>query len=259
MSRPRSSRRHGGGVTVDASRAATVRRLRARLLQSSWPRAQMLLIVSLTAGAGLLSSLLLLSGGMTAMGPRYALAVAIAYLVFLGLLWLWLRSDSSDCQIDIPSPPSSRSQSGESASCASGSDPPAATPRASFDSTSSASDGLGSSLGDVGLGDALGAADEAAIPLILLLVLLVLLAGVFVVIGSVVWSAPALFAELLFDGVLAAGLYRRLRRGDAQHWLQTALRHTFFPFLLTLVIVAGAGFAIQYSYPEAVTLSQALG
>ena len=257
MTRVRGASRFVGGENVDTSRVTAVRRLRAQLLQSSWPRAQMLLIVGLTTGAGLLSSWLLLFGGMTAMGPRYAISVALAYLVFLLLLWVWLRSDSSDYQIDIPSPPSS-SSSQSSASCRPGSEA-ATTPRSSFDSTSSSSDGLGQALGDVGMGDVLGASDEAAIPLILVVILLALLAGVFVVIGSVVWSAPALFAELLFDGVLAAGLYRRMRLGDAQHWLQTALRHTFFPFLLTLVLVAGAGFAIQHFHPEAVTLSQGLG
>jgi hypothetical protein len=217
----------------------------------------MLLIVALTSGAGLLASWLLLSAGMPSMGLRYALAVAIAYVVFLGMLWVWLRSDSND-YIDFPNLSSSRSDSSQACATAPASD----TPATAFDATSSADSASGtkadSLFGDVGVGDVLGSGDEIGVPLVIVIGLLIALAGLLLVIANVVWSAPVLFAELLFDGVLATALYRRLRRQDSRHWLETAVRRTAWPFVIALALASATGFALQAWRPEAVTLGQAL-
>lgn len=223
-----------------------VRRLQRYLLQSSHPRLQMCLLVALTGAAGLLASWLLLAAGMTSMAARYPTAVAVAYLAFLALLWLWMRTtqdeivenlgDAFDAAASLPR--------GTRASDA----PASSTP----DPSSGNADGLGFEPLE------LAAADEVAIPLALLALLVAVCASLLLVLASVVWSAPVLFAEVLFDGVLAAGLYRRLRRADAQHWLQSALRHTFWPFVLTAAFAALAGFALHHFAPDAITLSQAL-
>lgn len=232
-------------------RTDEVRRLRRYLLQSSYPRLQMCLLVALTAAAGLLASWLLLSSGMTAMGTRYPLSVGIAYLVFLGLLWLWMRTtwdEYVEDTVDVVDMLASRRQ---------GMAPSEAQARVGLESSAEFSGGADSGSGVFDAIDFV-AADEFVIPLALLAVLVAVCASLVFVLASVVWSAPVLFAELLFDGVLAAGLYRRLRRADAQHWLQAALRHTFWPFVLAAVFAAAAGFALQYFVPDATTLSQAL-
>ena len=74
----------------------------------------------------------------------------------------------------------------------------------------------------------------------------------------VVYLAPALFAELLFDGVLSYTLYRRLRNTDSSHWLSTAFRRTVLPFALTAVFVALVGAGLAAYAPGAQTLGQAL-
>lgn len=74
------------------SRAGAVIRLQRRLLQDSYPRLQMGLIIALTGAAGLLCSFTMLRAGIASMTLRYPLAVAAAYLVFLLLLWIWLRA-----------------------------------------------------------------------------------------------------------------------------------------------------------------------
>lgn len=234
------------------SRAAHVQRLRRRLLSAGWPRLQMLIIVVLTSGAGLLGSFLLLRSGIDSMGLRYGLAVAIAYLVFLALLWIWLRTDSND-YIDFPNMPSSNSSSCPTHDREARIDMPTVDLPSPSSKASPAS-----SLGDVGIGDALGSADEAALPLALLIGLLIALAALAAVLVNVVWSAPVLFAELLFDGVLAAALYRRLRREDSRHWLETAVRRTIWPFAIALALVSATGFVLQQLYPDAVTLGQVL-
>jgi hypothetical protein len=69
-------------------------------------------------------------------------------------------------------------------------------------------------------------------------------------------SAPALFAELLLDGILVGQLYRRLRRFEGQHWLETALRRTAIPFLVTGLFLAIAGFAMQRHAPAARSIGE---
>jgi hypothetical protein len=109
------------------------------------------------------------------------------------------------------------------------------------------------------VGDALGAvaeAEELAVPLAVVVVALAVVAALLLSSLLLVWSAPVLFAELLVDGVLAAGLYRRLRRAPGRHWLETALRRTWLPFLLTAVLAALAGWGLAVYAPGATTLGE---
>jgi len=73
-----------------------------------------------------------------------------------------------------------------------------------------------------------------------------------------VYLAPALFAELLFDGVLSYTLYRRLRTADSAHWLTTAFRRTIVPFALTALFLAIVGAAMGAWAPGAHTLGAVL-
>lgn len=225
----------------------------------------MSVIVVLTAGSGFLASFALLHLGLPGMGGRYLAAVGAAYLVFLALLWVWLRFRNED--FDIP-------------------DPGVDIPTPSTDSASSCADRLDAGGGQFGGGGASGAfsgettnlelepssvlseagasvvrhagdivdADEAAIPLALVIGIVVLAA---VAVGSAFWiviDAPLLFAELLLDGVLAGGLYRRLRKLDHRHWLEGALRRTAVPFLITAVTAGAVGWGLQQYAPDANTL-----
>jgi hypothetical protein len=222
-------------------REVEVKRLRRVLLRRSYPRLQMALIVALTAAVGLLASFLLLhAGGLQAMTWRYPAAVAIAYVAFLALLRVWLHGSADDVvdAVDAASEllPTRRGPRADPAALDAG------------DAPSGTWDG-----GDV-LGAALGA--DEGLPLLVLLGLLALCVGLFAMIASVVWSAPVLFAELLFDAGLALGLYRRLRRADRRHWLESALRHTAWPFAVTLLSSFLLGALLQWYAPEAATLAQ---
>lgn len=220
------------------TRAQWIERMRRRLEQQGWPRLQMLFIVVLTGAAGFAASVALLHLGVRAMALRYALACLVAYVVFLGLLWLWMRLRAHDW-LDLPDViPKPDQAIGTDRPIPDG-DAEGATPIES---------------GSTDSGDGFGAADEAAIPLLLIVIVgAVLLAVLFVVV-----SAPVLFAELIVDGVLATGLYRRLRRIDARHWLDSALRRTAWPFVATIVLAAAAGGVLQVFAPGAITLGQAL-
>ncbi|MGH7454313.1 MAG: hypothetical protein ACRENG_23360, partial [bacterium] len=83
-----------------------------------------------------------------------------------------------------------------------------------------------------------------------------IIALILAVIGGVIaslyiiFSAPAFLAEILVDGVLAAGLYKRLRHIDHRNWLETALEKTWLPVLIVALLFLVAGHLIQSHLPE---------
>lgn len=261
------TRRRAAARTPSASTSRTqaVAQLRGDLLRSSWPRLQMSLLVSLTGGAGLLASFLMLHAGLSSMTWRYPLALLMAYTVFLLLLWLWLRTRAEDWA-DLPDPgfdislPGGRTLpnwpsggggdfggGGASASF----NAPVPTPSGSNGLLDSTTDGLADGLGSAG--DVLDA-DELAIPLLVL----ALAVGLALSSLYVIYSAPTLFAELLLDGALTATLYRRIRSIERRHWVATAVRRTVWPFALTALLLAAVGWGLQSLAPQAHTLGEAI-
>jgi len=240
-------------------RKRLVRHLKLRLEREGYPRLQMLFLVLITGGSGFLASVSLLHLGLSMMSMRYLLAFLVAYGVFLLLLWLWLRTsaeDYLDAPSDLPqfnSGPDLPSFSGDGGSFGGGG------ASADFDSAYIPDNAMGSGtdgLDDIA-GEAFGAAAEAeefAIPLIvLLLVVSLLLSSLWIV-----YSAPMLFAELMLDGVLVSTLYRRLRRLEQRHWLETAVRRTIWPMVLTAIMLTACGWGMQHYAPEAVSLGGVL-
>ena len=231
-----------------------INKIRSDLERDSFPRLQMCLLVTITGAAGFVASFTLLQVGFTEMWLRYLISFGIAYLMFLLLLWLWLRTRADDYRadnyIDIPDFTGhhpSPSSAGNPVS-GGGGDFGGAGASAHYDMDSGNILGVSDS-GDVA-SDALGAAAEAeefAIPLVVLIFIGVLLMSSF----FMIYSAPVLFAELIVDGVLSASLYHRLRGLETNHWLETAIRRTVWPFLLTALIVSASGWAMKVYAPEA--------
>lgn len=227
-----------------------IQRIRGDLERDSFPRLQMLLLVTITGASGFVASYVLLHAGLVEMWLRYLTSFGIAYLVFLVLLWFWLRTRAED-YTDLPDFSGSPSSgSGSSGTCYSGKggDFGGGGASGSFDAPSEHISVIGDSSSSVG--DAIGTvaeAEEFAIPL----VVLVLAAAVLCSSLFMIYSAPILFAELVVDGVLSASLYRRLRGLETRHWLETAFRRTALPFALTAAIVSGSGFGMAIYAPEA--------
>lgn len=227
-----------------------IQKIRGELERDSFPRLQMLLLVTLTGASGFVASYTFLHAGLVEMWLRYLLSFGVAYLMFLVFLWLWLRTRVED-YADIPDVSGTTSSSSDSASAyysGKGGDFGGGGASGTFDSPA---DGI-SSIGDSGgsVGDALGTvaeAEEFAIPLaVLILIGAMVFSSLFIV-----YSAPMLFAELLVDGVLSASLYRRLRGLETRHWLETAIRRTAWPFILTAAIASASGWAMTLYAPEA--------
>lgn len=240
------------------SRPQLIERIRRQIERRGYPRMQMLLLVSLTGGAGFLASYAMLHAGLETLSWRYGLAVAIAYLFFLLLLWLWLRTAPDgyeDVLLEIADavPERSGSCKGGGGELSGG----GANGRWEDTSTEPLVE-LPDEPDMPNAGD-LCDADELAIPIGILLAVVTVVVTVLAASLSIVYSAPMLFAELLLDGVLAATLYRRLRRLDTRHWLQSAVRRTFVPFAITALLLMAAGWAMSVQAPTARSLGEVLG
>ncbi len=227
------------------------------------PRLQMLFLVTLTGAAGMASSFVLLKAGMESMFIRYPISVGCAYLVFLFLLWLWIRTEAKDYLdvADIQGPSTGQGGSSDNIKDFGGGDGQFGGGGASgsFDMD----DSLPSpSLPDINIpggdsvADVLGGADEGAVPLVVALIIAALAAMLFLAMLYIVYLAPALFAELLVDGVLSASLYRRLRGLATRHWLESAVRRTVLPFVVTVLGLGAMGYALERYAPQAHTLGE---
>ena len=246
------------------SRKQLIQRIQRELEKRGYPRLQMMLLVALTGGAGFLASFALLVSGVDSLGVRYSVAVAIAYLVFLVLLWIWLRTDfdtydgldevATDLMDAIPNSATrgAKGWSGGGGSHSGGG------------SSGRWDDGSSSEplveLPDVSLpgADVVADADEFAIPLAVILAVVGITLVTLFASFTVILSAPVLFAELIVDGVLAASLYKRLRRTDSRHWLQSAVRRTIVPFAITAILAGAIGWGLAMYAPGARTLGDAL-
>ncbi len=224
----------------------------------------MAVIVALTGAAGFLASVGLLELGFERMWLRYLLSLLAAYLVFLCCVRIWMRLhenggeagdapdwfdgepsllDWTEVSADSSDVGSGFGGGGASAYFGQGSPgPPAAhsSPVAAHKANST------DAVPDLGGLDA----DELALPL----AALAALAAALFASAFVVYGAPVLLAELLLDGLVAGGLYRRLRRQPPGAWYAIALRKTLLPFAATGLVFVLAGWFVQSRLPEALTL-----
>lgn len=184
---------------------------------------------------------------------RYPLAILAAYGVFLLLLRLWLAYQRSpgdfDLGVDINIPsngsPGGGSSPGGDFSFGGGGDAGGGGAGGSWDDgVSSSSSDSGDSLPDGGFDFDVGELG------LILLAAAALLGGLLAAV-YVVYIAPVLLAEILVDGLLLSGLYRRIGNVPRKHWLQTVIRKTLVPALVCMVFFGVAGGTLQKLAPEA--------
>lgn len=247
-----------------------------RLAQRQSPRLHMLVIVTLAAAFGFLTTFVLLQFGIHQLWLRYACAVSLAYGAFLGMLWCWLHlrrdilndfpdfsgfsstGDSGSTHVpNVDFTPGGGEFGGGGASVSFDAD----TTQVSFVSDSGVLPmNSPSVLPDVGLGDIgdVGDAGEA-LPLVAAFATVV---GVIALLGAVLASAwivlgaPTFLGELIVDVALARGLYKHMIGSYDRYWLKTALRHTFKSFFGLLFLLMIAGLLIQVAAPNVVSLGQ---
>lgn len=237
-------------------------------------RFHMLLIVLVSFFSGLLTTKWLYRIGLDTMWLRYVVALVVAYGIFLlGVrIWLaytghnrYLRRRREDSSADIPDISSGGSHhDGVVSQCdvAAGS---GEFGGGGADSTFAIDGGALPDMPDVSLGgtaDVLsGAADgEGCLVALVGGILWVVVAAVVLwVFGSgfyVIYEAPGIFTEVVFEAILADRLLRMSKGADAAGWLGGAFRATWKPFARVGVFTLLVGVAGELAYPDAHTLME---
>ncbi len=213
------------------TREELVEVVRHRLTSTGAPRLELSLILVLAGTAAFLTSVLALGSGLTSMGGRYALAAAVGYLAFIGLVRLWISWKRGACP-DFDFDPGLAPDFVDLVPLRV---PGVDTARCTSDSSSGFDFGFGLDL------------DE----LWFVVLALVSAFGGLLTIGYIVSVAPVLLAEVALDAALFTAVYRRLHERDASHWAATTLRRTAVPALVLVVFVGVAGLTLQALAPDA--------
>ncbi|MBK8726737.1 MAG: hypothetical protein IPL96_12020 [Holophagaceae bacterium] len=234
-------------------RERTVQSLKEYLQQADYPRLQMTMMVTLTCLSGFIASWLLMNLGLAHLGWRYGVAVLAAYGAFLGMLRVWLHFEGRRLQLGSPDAEDAVDAVDVGSdllddglpSFRGGAQLPflPQSPQAPLHAGGGSSGGGGFSFDLDG--------DE----LVVVVLVIAALAALAAAAGYLIYQAPSIFADLMFDGVLSAGLYRRLKNvraaDEAGEWLPTALKRTAWPFAIVGALVVAAGFAMHGYAPEA--------
>ena len=227
--------------TIYQERERRIEVIKRWLLQDSMPRLQMSLILLLTGLAGFLASFSLLQLDVSRMWIRYPIAILIAYGVFLLLLRLWLWIYGRDMEVDL--------------------DPDLAEvvldlPSGGYAPSEVSHANVGADIGHTHAGGSSSWWSGIDFDLDLddgwfLVIAVIVLIGALIASLYIIYIAPLLLAEILIDGVLLVGLYKRVKHIDHRHWLRAAVRRTVIPVLLIAIFFSIAGFAMQRIAPEA--------
>ena len=208
---------------------------------------------------GLVLSFLFLSLGVTHMGLRYLVCLALSYLLFLALVRLWASRHSLDEDpgldlLDLPSP----SAGGSDGIGGGGGQFSGGGASGSWDSdvNSAGSPVIPSSSDGSSISDAAGSLDLdegwiLALPIVLVV-------GAVLAAGYIISVAPILLAEVALDVAIAAGAYRRATRVAPQYWALGAFRRTWVVALILAILVGAVGSALAQAAPSAHTVGEAL-
>ncbi len=274
-------------------RVKAKQRLAAWLGQRFFVRFHLSLILGFSLAVGLLTTKGFLALGLETMHWRWPLALVAAYLAFLLGVRVWLAYvgigrylDNGSSRVgdvlDVVdgsggggsgssgggslggkgggfSPGGGRfGGGGASGNFASAAD---ARPNVSMPligDAGSSSGGTGST-GDSGLGKLFdgggGGGDDGILVVLLIAALLAVIFGAGI---YLIWQAPAMLAEAAFEGALAGGLVKSVRRVDDPGWVGGAVRASAVPFVVIFACAMTiAGLAEHYA-PEARTLAEAI-
>jgi putative solute:sodium symporter small subunit len=230
-----------------------VRRLRSHLEQHGHPRLEMAVVVSLAGMAGFILSYALLAAGYTSMPLRYMIAATGAYIAFLTLLGLYVAwKRRLEAELDPL----------DALDAVSHLEPwrlrPGLRDDGAFSGGRSGGAGHSASWGDSSAGSSSTAWMDGDLDLgWVLLIVVAAVAGVIAV-GSIVWTAPMLLAEVLVDALIVSTVSHQLSQTERRDWTATAIRRTWIPAVVVILTVVVGGWALQRIAPQAVSVGPAL-
>lgn len=201
-------------------------------------------IVVGTTAAGMGTNAILFRLGMTELWLRTLLAVVPSYFVFLLLVRIWLGAFSGKRARERER--AVRTLDGADVEDLEDVGDGIVIVR---DVTSAASRHTThvSSEGDWGWGDV----DIDGEGVVLAVVFGILVLALALVGGYLVWEAPAILAETLFEFTLASAMAKRLGQSDRGDWLGHLVRRTWMPFVAVLVVTGIFAAAVATLRPNA--------
>jgi hypothetical protein len=242
-------------------------RYKRAMVRRFFVRFHMALILGGAGLAGVAANAMLFLAHVTSMPCRYALAVAVSYLAFLGLVRVWLACVRADVrQLPLPDVsldwPSWSSRGGGQVAQAfrggrggsfggagaqgSWTEP---VPRQASVSSSGVRSGGSRWLPDLSLDIDL---DEKAIVILIAFAALVLsVAGAAV---YMIWNAPSILGDAAFQLALSASLIGAARRMAPTWWVGGVVRRTCIPFAIVLVLAVAFGLVVRGYCPRSPTL-----
>ena len=241
-------------------------------------RFHMFLIVAAAVSVAVLTTRLMLSAGVTVMWERYAVALVLAYGTFFLGVWVWLHmsqyghhlradwgrrnSAIGDVPLDVipainpggsaAAPLDVPFQAGGGTFDGGGAGGSWDVPSTSVSVDSPASglmDGIGS-VGDVG-------GDEGGCLLVIAGVLIA--AALFAVFGAtiyVVYQAPAILAEVIFEVLLGSPLARGAKALNSANWAAVLLKKTWKPFAVMAALAMVFAVYCSIAFPAVTTAGQ---
>ena len=254
--------------------------LEFKLQQDYATRFHMFLIVATSIAIALLITRGLLELGFTEMWVRYALALVFAYITFFFGVWVWLhlseygrhllagwgrrRDWNGDTGVDVlgninVSPSSATPEvpvGGGGSFDGGGASGSWDVPDGSL-SVGSTDSGLLDGAGDAA--GALGGADEGGCLLVIAGALLaVVLLVVFGATAYVVYQAPAILAEVVFEVLLGSPLARGARALDSADWSTVLFRKTWKAFALMAAAAMAFALFCNFAFPQATSAGEVL-
>jgi hypothetical protein len=219
-------------MTLPESRTEAVNWIARYLRQKSQPRLLLFAILVFTGIVGAVSSFLMLHAGLAAMYVRYPIAALIAYLVFLLLLRLWQshQAHQSDLAIQLGTEPAVHDTPNIQM------EDKKTPPKRSF-------------LDALDAMDFLNIFDDA--PGLLICLLIAVIVAALALLGLVLSFAPILLAEVLLDGLLVAGIWKRFKKSGYDNSLGAAFRITRIPALIVTFALFVIGYVFKLVNPSA--------
>jgi hypothetical protein len=77
-------------------------------------------------------------------------------------------------------------------------------------------------------------------------------------VGYALWAAPALLAEVLVDALIVGTVSKQMGLLERRDWTATAIRRTWFPATVMILMLVVGGWALQQAVPDARSIGPAV-
>jgi hypothetical protein len=217
-------------------------------------RFHMAVLLGLTFLAGLAVTKLMLVAGNTNLALRYGVAVTASYAAFVLLLKLWLlyiQRGPVDDAIDAADTAEGATDILRDLSGAGGPSPTGFDAGGGGHGGGGATGSFGASQGGGGESGGSSLFPDADEDFGLVILAALVLIGLVVASGYLIYAGPTILAEAAFEALLASALIPGARRAEATGWMRPALRATALPFVGMLALAVGFGWVASDMCPNA--------